>query len=199
MIVLDPNSPYNASTDKITTGSRTGSASGDIIADQSDFAEDTLERMGERGEEYKQQARRQRLISQRIRQLDEKDELKGQVRGPRNAKFQKTEGVQKLSYVDIATMSGIALIFDVFDGLLSLIPGVGNVIIAVTVFPLATMYLYFAYKKRGIEMRSTKTLIKFWGTLCVSFIPVLSILPQYVLNVILVSLEKKAEEKLHIK
>lgn len=201
MIVLDPNSPYNASTDKINTGSRTGSAAGDMIADQSDFAEDTLGEMGERGEQYKQQVRRQRLVAQRIRQLDEKDASGSQIRGPRNAKFQKSnnEGKQILSYTDIATMSGIALIFDVFDGLLSLIPVVGNVIVGVTVFPAATLYLFLAYRKRGIKMQSTKTLVKFWGTLLVSFIPIVSILPQYVLNVVLISLEKKAEEKLNIK
>jgi hypothetical protein len=96
-------------------------------------------------------------------------------------------------------MSSVALIFDIFDGLLSLIPGVGNIIIAVTVFPAATLTLYLMYKKRDIEFKSNKVLIKFWGTLCISFIPILSILPQYVLNVVLVSLEKKAEEKLGIK
>lgn len=196
------DTPYNSKVDKLPVSSRTGSATGDMIADQGDKAEDAFDDIGgERGEKYKQQARRQRLANQRMRQLNKEGEAKAALRQPRNAKFQAQEESKSptLSYADIGFMAGVALIFDVFDGLLSLIPGIGNLVIAVTVFPAATLTLYLMYKKRGIEMKSTKTLIKFWGTLCISFIPILSILPEYVLNVVLISLEKKAEEKLNLK
>lgn len=191
---------YNAITDKINVGSRTGSETGDMIAEQSDRAEETLGGMGERGEQYKQQVRRQRFIAQRMRQLSEKDELRASVNEPRNAKFQKAKEAEKskLSYVDIVYMSAVALIFDAAGGLLSLAPVIGNAITAFTVFPAATFVLYLMYKKRGIEFKSTKTLIKFWGTLVIGFIPIISIFPEYLLNVILISVEKKAEEKLKL-
>ncbi len=189
---------YNARTDKISVGSRTGSVSGDAIAEQADLAEETL---GERGEQYKQQARRQRLVAQRMRQLAETDKKRTQnVRGPRNAKFQEKKDKEnsKLSYIDIVFMSGVAIIFDIAQGLLSLIPIIGNAITAFTVFPVATFVLYLMYKKRGIEFKSTKTLVKFWGSLCIGFIPIISIFPEYLLNVILVSVEKKVEENLNL-
>ena len=191
------DTPYNAKTDKINIGSRTGSATGDVLAEQSDRAEDVL---GERGEQYKQQARRQRLVAQRIRQWSEDADVKNQKRKPRNAVFQdsKKEANQPLSYVDIGTMSAVALFFDLIQGILSLFPVVGNVITGFTVFPVATLSLYLMYKKRGIEFKSTKTLVKYWGSLLIGFIPVLSIFPEYFLNVILMSAEKKAEEKLKI-
>lgn len=195
------NNSYNSTTDKISVGSRTGSAAGDMIADGSDRAEGDLEQIGERGEQYKQQARRQRIVVQRMRQLTENDEMRAQnVRGPRNAKFQEKKDKEsaKLSNVDIVFMSCVALLFDIAQGLLSLIPVVGNAITAVTVLPAAAFTLYIMYKKRGIEFKSTKTLVKFWGSLCIGLIPVLSIFPEYLLNVILVSLEKKVEEKLKL-
>jgi hypothetical protein len=95
-------------------------------------------------------------------------------------------------------MSGVAILFDVAGGLLSLLPVVGNAITAVTVFPVATLTLYLMYQKRGIELKSTKALVKFWGTLCIGFIPIISIFPEYLLNVVLASLAKKAEEELKL-
>lgn len=176
---------YSSDTDKLVTGSRTGSMISDNISEQS-----------ERGEQYQQQIRRQRQITQRIRQLS-KNTTKAEIRSPRNARFQnKEENVSKLSFIDIGLMSGIALIFDISDGLLSLIPAVGNVIVAVTITPVAALTLYLMYKRKGIEFKSTKTLIKFWGSLGISLIPIISILPNYVLNVVLVTLEKKVEEGL---
>lgn len=195
-----PFNPLNTQVSKLPIGSRTGSTTGDLLSEGSDRAEEELGDFlpEERGEKYRQQARRQRQIAQGIRQITDREDKKNGVREPRNARFQKRDETTKpiLSYVDIGMMLGVAFIFDVVNGILSLIPIIGNAIIAVTVFPLATLYLYFAYKKRGIEFKNTKTLVKFWGSLCIGFIPVLSIFPEYMLNVILISLEKKAEEKL---
>lgn len=193
---------YNARTDKITTGSRTGSVSGDMIANQSDIAEESLEQEGERGERYKQQARRQRLIAQRIRQFSETDELKTQIRSPRNSKFQASnkEKGERISTPDAFFLGAVALFFDTIGGLISLIdfilPPVGEIINAITTFPLATFTLFLLYKKRGIEFKDTKTLLRFWGSLLIGFIPYLAILPEYLLNVVLVTIATKAEDKL---
>lgn len=195
---------YNASTDRITTGSRTGPASGDAIAEQADRAEESLQGIGERGEQYKQQTRRQRLISQRMRQLSEKDTQKGGLREPRNAKFQKDrdEKTERMPTRDAVFIGVVALLFDGLGGVISLLdlvaPPLGELINTVTIFPMATFFLYFSYKKRGIEFKDAKTLVRFWGSLVVGFIPIIAILPEYVLNVILVTLSTKAEDKLKV-
>ncbi len=196
------DTPYNAQINKLPIGSRTGSAAGDMIAEGSDRAEEALENIGERGEQYKQQARRQRLITQRIRQLSEKDEIKAQIRSPRNSKFQRLaeEKKERISNPDAVFLGVIALFFDVIGGLISLIdvvaPPVGEIINAITTFPAATFTLYLLYKRRGIEFKDTKTLLRFWGSLIIGFVPYLAILPEYLLNVVLVTIATKAEDKI---
>jgi len=191
---------YNTSTDKITTGSRTGSASGDAIAEQMDQAEESQQGMGERGEQYKQQARRQRLISQRMRQLSEKDTQKGGLREPRNARFKKEgrEKTERMPTRDAVFIGTVALLGDCIGGLISLVPIAGEAVNAVTVFPAVTFFLWFSYKKRGIQFSDGKVLVRFWGSLIIGFIPVISIFPEYLLNVILVTLSTKAEDKLKV-
>jgi hypothetical protein len=193
------DTPYNARVDKIQTSSRTGSSAGDLIASESDRAEQDLQ---ERGDIYRQQVRRQRLIAQRIRQFTEKDEIQGQIRKPRNSKFQNSDEAKKerITTPDAFFLGAVALFFDTIGGLISLIdfliPPVGEIINAITTFPLATFTLYLLYKRRGIEFKDTKTLLRFWGSLVIGFIPYLAILPEYLLNVVLVTIATKAEDKI---
>jgi hypothetical protein len=193
------DTPYNARVDKIQTSSRTGSSAGDLIASESDRAEQDLQ---ERGDIYRQQVRRQRLIAQRIRQFTEKDEIQGQIRKPRNSKFQNSgeDKKERITTPDAFFLGAVALFFDIIGGLISLIdfliPPVGEIINAITTFPLATFTLYLLYKRRGIEFKDTKTLLRFWGSLVIGFIPYLAILPEYLLNVVLVTIATKAEDKI---
>lgn len=193
------DTPYNARVDKIQTSSRTGSSAGDLIAAESDRAEQDLQ---ERGNIYRQQVRRQRLIAQRIRQFTEKDEIQGQIRKPRNSKFQNSgeDKKERITTPDAFFLGAVALFFDIIGGLISLIdfliPPVGEIINAITTFPLATFTLYLLYKRRGIEFKDTKTLLRFWGSLVIGFIPYLAILPEYLLNVVLVTIATKAEDKI---
>jgi hypothetical protein len=193
------DTPYNARVDKIQISSRTGSSAGDLIASESDRAEQELQ---ERGDIYRQQTRRQRLIAQRIRQFTEKDEIQGQIRKPRNSKFQNSDEAKKerITTPDAFFLGAVALFFDTIGGLISLIdfliPPVGEIINAITTFPLATFTLYLLYKRRGIEFKDTKTLLRFWGSLVIGFIPYLAILPEYLLNVVLVTIATKAEDKI---
>jgi hypothetical protein len=193
------DTPYNARVDKIQISSRTGSSAGDLIASESDRAEQDLQ---ERGNIYRQQVRRQRLIAQRIRQFTEKDEIQGQIRKPRNSKFQNSgeDKKERITTPDAFFLGAVALFFDTIGGLISLIdfliPPVGEIINAITTFPLATFTLYLLYKRRGIEFKDTKTLLRFWGSLVIGFIPYLAILPEYLLNVVLVTIATKAEDKI---
>jgi hypothetical protein len=193
------DTPYNARVDKIQISSRTGSSAGDLIASESDRAEQDLQ---ERGDIYRQQVRRQRLIAQRIRQFTEKDEIQGQIRKPRNSKFQNSgeDKKERITTPDAFFLGAVALFFDTIGGLISLIdfliPPVGEIINAITTFPLATFTLYLLYKRRGIEFKDTKTLLRFWGSLVIGFIPYLAILPEYLLNVVLVTIATKAEDKI---
>lgn len=204
MIVFDPESPSNLQSDNLRTGSRTGSASGDMLAEQGDQAENELGQRGERGEQYKQQTRRQRFMTQRMRELSEKDRAKenSRVRRPRNERFknQKEDQPTRFGRSDVIVMSVVALMFDGVGGIISLldfiIPPTGEFINSVTVFPLATLTLYTMYKHRGVEFKDTKVLVRFWGSLLIGFIPIVAILPEYFLNVILVSTVMKAEEKI---
>jgi hypothetical protein len=193
---------YNARTDKINTSTRQRSEAERMIDSQSDQAADILDERP-RGEEYRKKIEQQRRIAQRLRQLSEKDEISGGgLRVPRNAKFQnQKEGrIERMPTTDAVFIGAVALLFDTAGGIISLIdfvaPPVGEIINAVTVFPAATLTLYLLYKKRGIVFTDTKTLLRFWGSLLVGFIPYLALLPEYLLNVVLVTIATKAEDRL---
>lgn len=194
--------PFNQQVDKISTFPRTGSVDGDVISEESDRAEDAL---ANRSEEYRRRARRQRLIAQRVRQVQESQGTKlGRNLQAEIEAEEESEGAPKrtLTKIDIGWMLCVAAFFDLIGGLISLIdaiaPPVGEIINGVTVFPIAATTLYFMYKKRGVEFKDTKVLVRFWGSLLIGFIPIIAVFPEYMLNVILVSIGKKAEEKLEI-
>ncbi len=196
------NSRLNQGVNKLSGFSRTGSRAGDVLSEESDWAEGVLGQNTERGGQYRQQARRQRLVAQRMRMLSEEEVKK--ISGPRNAKFKKGDAEQKtkLDRSDIGLLIGVALLFDLIGGVISLVdlvaPPIGELINGVTTFPLATFTLYLMYKKRGIEFKDGKVLVRFWGSLLIGFIPLIAILPEYTLNVILMVVATKAEEKVKI-
>lgn len=161
-------------------------------------AENLLGLDEERGEKYKRQTQRQRLINQRMRALSSKNDSNGSARLPRNAKFQNKDEQKKerLDSVDIGKLLVVALFFDLISGIMSLIPFIGEVVKGVTTFPLATLTLYTMYKNRGIEFKDGKMLARFWGSILLKFIPIISILPEYTLNVVLVVTATKAEDKI---
>lgn len=194
--------PYNAKVDKISIGTRQKSTAEEMVGNESDRASNTLGDLP-RGEEYRRKIDQQRRIAQRMRQLSEGTNG-SVVREPRNAKFQnKTEDKkERMPTTDAVFIGTIALLFDTAGGIISLIdfvaPPLGEIINAITVFPVATFTLYLLYKKRGIEFTDTKTLLRFWGSLLVGFIPYLALLPEYLLNVVLVTIATKAEDKLKL-
>lgn len=101
----------------------------------------------------------------------------------------------RIGKVDYAILMSVAGFFDILSFLLNLIPYVGGVISMVVVTIPGTLTFYILYKKRGVEFKTTKGMLRFWGSSLIEMIPVINILPGFMLNVTLVSSMTALEDK----
>jgi hypothetical protein len=101
---------------------------------------------------------------------------------------------KKTSKIDFVFMLGVAGFFDLISGLINLIPGIGGFMSTIFITPTGTFILWFMYKKRGIEFKSAKSIAKFGGASLIELVPVLNVLPGFILNVLLNYGGKEAKE-----
>lgn len=123
-----------------------------------------------------------------------------------NSAYARGEGMKKvdqgsttpeLSNTDIGLLLCVALFFDVTEGVFGLIPIAGDLVGDILVEPVATLTLYWMYKRKGIEFKSIRRLGAFWLPIVAKAIPILKFFPDYALDVLLVTGSVKAEQKLN--
>jgi hypothetical protein len=86
-------------------------------------------------------------------------------------------------------MLGTAILFDVFQFLVELIPVAGQILsILITIVAWATFYLWF--KIKGIKFTKTKK-FAFVGGFIIEFIPIINMLPTWTLSIIIMVSKKK--------
>ncbi len=106
------------------------------------------------------------------------------------------ENSKKISNSSVLLMMVVALIFDVTVGVVNFIGdifGIGTLITDMILVPPITGVLWYMYRRKGIKMGDTKVIVRFWGTILLELIPVLSWLPAYALNVLLVTSVERVE------
>lgn len=99
-----------------------------------------------------------------------------------------------ITTADYITIFSVAGFFDVASFLINLAPIIGGVAAAVLVTFPGAMITYFLYKIRGIDVSSGKNIVKFFGPMAIEFIPVVNMLPGFILGATLMLGSAKAEE-----
>ena len=188
---------YNSKKDKVLTGTRADTVSPEPNEE---------EVQEERGDSYRLRNRGKRVIKQKIAQyLNSNPKLKGL--NINDLKYTPNEGgVYQLDRVDIGFLVVTSLIFDTAAAVLGLIdyilPPVGTFLERVTVFPVATLTLWFMFKKRGVnflDRAASKKITAFFGTKVIGFIPMISIIPEYVLGTVITIMVLKGEDLVGLK
>ena len=188
---------YNSKKDKVLTGTRADTVSPEPNEE---------EVQEERGDSYRLRNRGRRVIKQKIAQyLNSNPKLKGL--NINDLKYTPNEGgVYQLDRVDIGFLVVTSLIFDTAAAVLGLIdyilPPVGTFLERVTVFPVATLTLWFMFKKRGVnflDRAASKKITAFFGTKVIGFIPMISIIPEYVLGTAITIMVLKGEDLVGLK
>lgn len=153
----------------------------------------------DRGEFYKKQIRRARVINQVVsRAMGNKQQRRLQGQGTEETSVKSPKKSQAhMDNGDIILLITVALFFDALSFVICLLdflfPFLGTVIEKITVFPLCTLTMYLMYKNMGVTF-SSKIIVRFWGSRIISFIPYLNILPEYTIGTLLIVATVKAEE-----
>lgn len=99
-----------------------------------------------------------------------------------------------LAASDMQVLLAVAALLDVTDMLANLLPGLGGLIAGLALSGPGALTLWFMYKSKGIEMKSSKSIFRFTLATFISVIPIINILPAHITNVILVTGQSKLEE-----
>jgi hypothetical protein len=149
---------------------------------------------------YSDQLKRQDLLLRRLQDRENKRNLQLSRPGSnlgKQARLQSRFEEAKQSPITNTYMAGmisLALFFDLLTGIINF-TGVGSVVTDIFISPIAIAAFYYFYRKKGIDFGDSKVLVRFWGSVLLKFIPVLNIIPEYTLNVFLVTSVEKIERK----
>jgi hypothetical protein len=99
-----------------------------------------------------------------------------------------------LAASDMTMLLGVAAMLDLTDMCLNAIPVAGGFLATLCVATPGTCIMWFMYKRRGIDMNSNKMMFRFVSAAALAFIPVVNMLPDFILNVTLIIGAMKAEE-----
>ncbi len=148
---------------------------------------------------YADRLRRQDFLLKRLQDQENKKDLQLSRPGSNLAKQARLRSKFEQAKSDpitntyMAGMISMALVFDLITGIINL-TGIGTVLTGIF-SPIPIAFLYYFYRKKGINFKSTKVLVRFWGTILLKLIPVLNIVPEYTLNVLLVTSIERIERK----
>ncbi len=190
---------YNSKADKLQTGTRHDPDEGYGIPDESEISPDLIE-----NDRVRRKSIRQARFMQQLQRKEDGQDAEIRARMPKGVRFaEDQQSVRKFDGTDVALLYVLAAIFDLLSagiGLIDLVlPGIGSMIGAITIIPLGGSIFFFIYQRHGISFRDTKYMIRFFFPLITNLIPVVSILPDFILNVTLIVAATKAEEKLGVR
>lgn len=96
-----------------------------------------------------------------------------------------------------ALMVGVALFFDVLNGIVNLIPVAGQ-ILSVCITLLAYFLLWIWFASKGVSLASPKRVVQYWGSMLPELVPFFNILPLITLGVFLTVAETKTEDAIAV-
>ncbi|MDP3996566.1 MAG: hypothetical protein Q8P86_02640 [bacterium] len=102
-----------------------------------------------------------------------------------------------IPFVVSAPLLTLAAIFDVVNGLINLIPAVGQTI-SVTVTVIAYMIFGLIFSLMGVRIMTKKRAARFFGPMFIEMIPIINVLPGIFLSVLLTILIQNFESKIAV-
>ena len=139
-------------------------------------------------------AEAEKAEERRLNSIQEANAKKSNIEKQNKGKKDKEGG--DLSWGTFALMLGAAIFVDILTILINLIPGVGGLISDFTIQPCVIMGFWIWCKVKGIPLLKEKRAIWTPVFLVIGFIPILSALPEWTMQVIMLKITTTAEKEL---